>query len=363
MKMKQIVTLLFAVCLAAIATAQNNIMLCNASGNTCTAYSSLQDAYTAATNGDVIYLPAGGFNMPSPINKEISIYGVGASADSSMAYGGITIINNEFAIGANNITLQGLRCAANVRIGNGTLSTLTGVKMLNCRLVTLEHAAASPYGRLNNSQIIGCFFDGYLSCGTDAALGLGDVQASQGANNFISNCVVTQHLVRLQGSTVNNCIINGVGNPYCPYCINAVFSSFFNKCVFFNGSIAYGGPNNGIDYSVNNNLLDCYYQDNSCSPQPLIGNCVQFNNTNLYSNYPFSLIAGSGIPPFAPISFPVGLKANLAPGIPSDLGIKGGLMPYTECVPTNPHIYFKNIANSTNSSGLLPVQIKVRSGN
>jgi hypothetical protein len=63
--MKHIITLIITTCLATLANAQTaNIMPCNASGNTCTPYTTLQDAYTAASTVDIIYLPAGSFTMP-----------------------------------------------------------------------------------------------------------------------------------------------------------------------------------------------------------------------------------------------------------------------------------------------------------
>ena len=48
----------------------------------------------------------------------------------------------------------------------------------------------------------------------------------------------------------------------------------------------------------------------------------------------------------------------------TDLGIYGSSSPTSEgWIPSNPHIYFKQINTQTNSSGTLPVQIKVRTGN
>ena len=46
----------------------------------------------------------------------------------------------------------------------------------------------------------------------------------------------------------------------------------------------------------------------------------------------------------------------------TDIGIFGGDTPWN-VIPSNPHIYFKNISGATNAAGDLPVEIKVRSGN
>ena len=47
----------------------------------------------------------------------------------------------------------------------------------------------------------------------------------------------------------------------------------------------------------------------------------------------------------------------------SDVGLYGG-QSYTEgAVPSNPHIYFKQVAPQTNSNGQLQIQFKVRTNN
>jgi hypothetical protein len=55
--------------------------------NTTAFYSNnaLVDAYTAAANGDTIYLPGGGFAPPGAFDKGIIIYGVGHYPDSTAA--------------------------------------------------------------------------------------------------------------------------------------------------------------------------------------------------------------------------------------------------------------------------------------
>lgn len=48
----------------------------------------------------------------------------------------------------------------------------------------------------------------------------------------------------------------------------------------------------------------------------------------------------------------------------TDIGIYGGTTPWKNgAIPSNPRIFFKNIANTTDVNGNLPVQIKVSAQN
>ena len=47
-----------------------------------------------------------------------------------------------------------------------------------------------------------------------------------------------------------------------------------------------------------------------------------------------------------------------------EVGVFGGSFPFKDgLVPSNPHIFFKNISSITDNTGNLPVQIKVRAEN
>jgi hypothetical protein len=359
MKMKQIVTLLFAVCLAAIATAQiAPIMLCNASGTTSVPYSNITDAYNAAVNGSVIYLPSGGFTLPT-IEKEISIIGVGANPDSCINYGGNTQILNAFTIAANNVSLEGLFCNGNITYGNGIIIDIQSLKLKFCRLTHVTHYSVSPFARLMNAQVIGCYFTEVLNGGANGNLCSGTTcnpqQGSQGSNNFISNCLISK-LVRLDNSQIEHCIFDATGTSAYGM-VNVCFGSSFSNCIFFSGNIFENNSYNQYN-SSGNTVLNSYYINPGVGTNNFIG-CTQFT----LSSSLFPLAPTTATSNFIP--FPVGDKADISFGNPSTLGINGGLAPWnvTGCVPSNPHIYFKSISNATNANGSLPVQIKVRAGN
>jgi hypothetical protein len=379
-KMKKIILQIALLFIAINIHAQTaNIMLCNASGSNCTAYTTLQDAYTAAVNGDVIYLPSGTFTMPSSILKEIKIFGVGANLDSSIVgYGGVTNIVNGFNLAANNIWLEGLVCAGVISICDGSMTsrTITGINVRYCKLNTIEYFATSPYGRMNNSFIIGCYFTGYLSGGLDNTISANTTEdlSIQGNANLVSNCVLG-HVMRMTNSTVTNCIFNYVNWAGAVNTFNngQILNSIFLTPGLFNCNY-YGSGNNNSD---GNAIQNCYFQNIAFEPI-FIGaitgtvwggfNTVTggglFTTTNV--NFPFDPSRSSS----PNIPFPVGNTADVTVLHPSNLGINGGMYPWHlangaghECVPSNPHIYFKDISNATNTSGNLPVQIKVRLGN
>ena len=110
--MKNRVLLLLVSLLAACPTTfaqQAPLMVCNAAGNTCNPYYSLDSAYNAAASGDYIYLPGGVFSFGFNLNKEVHIIGAGANGDSSMNTG-ITLINGNINMtsGFSNGSLEGM---------------------------------------------------------------------------------------------------------------------------------------------------------------------------------------------------------------------------------------------------------------
>ncbi|MEZ5046079.1 MAG: hypothetical protein R2831_03715 [Chitinophagaceae bacterium] len=362
--MKQYLIILALLLLSAFANAQQPpIMLCNPSGTICTPYYSLDSAINDANNGDYVYLPAGTFVMPTSLSKEITIYGVGANLDSCNAIGGTTNILNQFNLDASNITLEGINFLSDIVIGTNTqYNTFNNIKLIFCKLPSLKEAP-NYISRLNNSQVIACYFTGHLTFG---AVNFNNAFGSQGSNNFVSNCVLG-HLSRAENSIIKNCIFNALSWPDA---INIVYSSTLDNCVFNTTAIIAQNSYYGYPSHPNNNVIqNCYYKNNlfyntynggfgSTYLNNQVVNSTIYNPNN--STYPFNIAqAGANIP------FPVGHSADIQSPHPASLGINGGMFPWSEhgCVPSNPHVFYKNIADKTNGSTNLPVNIKVRSGN
>jgi len=116
-----------------------------------------------------------------------------------------------------------------------------------------------------------------------------------------------------------------------------------------------------------------WFAENNC--YPLVGNSSNYcinpvaaGNNNYSSSQADTLFVNS---PNAS-SFDYQYNYHLKPNSPylsagsdgTEIGIYGGNSPYREgAVPSNPHIYFKQVSTQTNSNGQLPVQFKVRTSN
>jgi hypothetical protein len=363
--MKKVYLLIIGIVLVTIVKAQQaQIMLCNASGSSCTAFTNVNDAYTAAVNGDVIYLPGGVFALPD-IVKEISVIGVGANVDSTFAYGGKTTINGNINIQSNNITLEGLFVVGNINNNSG--GDVSNIKVKYCKFQNFVGVPISNSScKINNSFIIGCFCSAVIEFG----YAVNNDYLNTGSGNFILNSI-TSGIYHCTGGTINNCLFN-------PNCITIrLFNNNISNCIF----MGYSGFNFYSDLSDFNVFTNCYgnglgvYSYTGWGANNVFTNHVNFSTNN--NNYPFNPLL-----PVGSISFPVKDQADIPDGHPSkigatdngEVGINGGLYPWRVisngfvsgghgCVPSNPHIYAKVIATATNSNGTLPVQIKVRAGN
>lgn len=347
--MKKLILLLFLFLTGKVfASSSNVIMLCNSTGNVCTPYSNLADAYNDANNGDIIYLPAGTFIMPNPLTKSIGIIGVGANLDSCSAVGGTTNISNNFRFHADNITLEGLNFLNSISAGTTDGAVVNNLKLRYCKLMDLGDYFNC---KINNSQVYACYFEGYLSFGHHYTENYGAL----GRNNFISNCILS-HLNRGEDCTIKNCIFN---NTLWSQGINVVYGTSIENCIFKTPYVIDNSSVAGYQYPNNNVIQNCYYKtlvNGSLAANQII-NSTSFNSS---VNNPFLNISYA----LDPIPFPVGNSTDLASGIPSNLGINGGLFPWSQhgFVPSNPHVFYKNIADQTNNN-ILDATIKVRSGN
>ena len=97
------------------ATAQQApFMVCNPAGTTCTPYNDLTSAYTAATAGDFIYLPAGNFSLGVNITKQVHFIGAGFDPNGSITTGITSIAGNlVLSTGASGSTFEGFYLSGN----------------------------------------------------------------------------------------------------------------------------------------------------------------------------------------------------------------------------------------------------------
>jgi hypothetical protein len=148
------------------------------SGNTSKFFNTLDEAYNASANGDIIYLPSGSFRMSNVLNKQLNIFGVGWRSDSSAAVGGPTYIVTDFSVGkgGSNSIISGFSMpTTEVRLSDSIRSFI--IERSNINVVTYR-----DNGAFTNSL-------------------------------FINECILNYIYPPKHGITeMNNCIVNGGAN-------------------------------------------------------------------------------------------------------------------------------------------------------
>ena len=159
---------------------------------------------------------------------------------------------------------------------------------------------------------------------------------------------------------------------------NFVSSDFFNNTFLYTSNSL-----NGITYSnIRNNIfLTSHVFNSNTSCTNSFSNNLKINGCGLLCGCPFNTGVEAGTISVSSTndifisyvgSFPYIDNYHLKPTCPgvnagtdgTDVGIYGTSQPTSEgWVPSNPHIYFKQVAPQTNSNGQLPIQFKVRTGN
>ena len=331
--MKNILLLLSFLFVSNIIMAQTpRIALVKPNGTT-TIHSTFQAAYDAAINDDYIYLPGGTFSLPT-IDKKIHIIGAGSNIDSCQATGMSKV--NPFSInsGAQGGSIEGLNILPGSGIGfyaNSSTSSSIGFKIKRC------------------------FIDGNI----------------QGNSVWESLVVENCYFLSISGNIENSLIRNNVILGHC----SVNYSMFLNNIIFqVNGNLQLGSSN-----TFKNNI----FQSDSYTSAP---NSYFYNNVNItpYSSSSESyntviepwvdIFLVPGMPSGSPPSYSYNVHNNYHIKVTSacynsgadgtDRGIYGGSSPWVEgSIPSNPHIYFKQVAEETNANGQLQIHFKVRAGN
>jgi hypothetical protein len=300
------------------------IMACNSSGTLCEPYNNIDSAITNAASGSFIYLPGGVFVINVSINKEIHLFGAGHNGDSSQVTG-TTIINGNINLGSNasQSGLEGLYLTGSI-MGPGSPSGIQNVSIRHCNIYAVNMM-------MNNSTIHGSIFRGG---------GYNDNTFYNGINNTISNCYI-QNVTDLSSSTIDRCTgIIYCNNVHLTTIKNSIFNTYVHSPYGQSGS--------------SNSLYNCVYVSGCpyyCLSLIYYSNVINVGMSNLFTNgfnyNDMKLVANS--------------PALTAGENGTQVGVYGGLFPYKAgAVPSTPHIFQSNISASTNASGQLPVQIKVR---
>ncbi|MEP7321592.1 MAG: hypothetical protein ABI761_06720 [Saprospiraceae bacterium] len=309
-------------------------------------YPSWQSAYDAAVNDDYIYLPGGGINGSMTISKRLHIFGAGHHPDSTSATSK-TIVVGEFFVNFG-----------------GSGGSVEGISLVNYFRIGTDNR------KITNFLIKNCIGTGVL-LGTSILDSLPEfITFSQ--NIFYS--IVSQVSGGCKNLLIEKNIISG-------QVINFQYCSFKNNVLLLNGNSASGVSNsifenniflysNPVSYA-NNNCFNSFYNNlkieipSFASPS---GSCPVLSETGNISVPLFSDIFIS----YDGNGFDYSDNYHLKPTCPgvgagtdgTDVGIYGTIQPTSEgWVPSNPHIYFKDIDSNTGPDGKLHIQVGVRTNN
>ncbi len=294
------------------------------------------DAYAAAIDGDILYLP--GITFPGfVIDKSITIIGTGhypsatEATNATIISGGVTINENadglhlegiEFTsqlnFGANqeisNVTIK--RCKLTDISFNGTLGN--GNQCTNIYIIENIITGTLAMNNLSSSIVSNNIINGPLYNGTNILINnnilLFPYENYYTFNNN-DNCLISNNLVLEPGSIQISCEM-----------------STFTKNVF----------KSSIPATGNNTFVDNYY-DVDYSNVFVNQSGSAFDYTNDYHLVaPDTYLGTDG----------------------TQVGIYGGVFVFKDLsIPSNPHITFKSVGSQTNAAGELPIQITVEAQN
>ncbi len=300
----------------AVSVAQQ-IAVVSESGAT-SVYQTLTEAIEGASNGSVIYLPGGGFQIHDSvkITKRLSIIGIGHKAKNENADGNTVISGNLFFNeGASGSSVMGCYISGAVQIANGggRVDNII-VKLCNVHSV-----------KIGNNLCVGTIINKcYVR--EDCELGASPVNLTNNVLDAIRN---------INGGTIVNNIIVGYVATFYDNSVRDVNNSNLT--------------NNIIRYNV-------YASSGNVAVGNIFGSST-FGNDAISVDYGSLFVNSSpGVNPSADYHFNEDYQQY------SDCGIYGGTGFSDGALPPVPFIVSKSIPEQTDASGKLNIKIRVKAG-
>jgi hypothetical protein len=330
--MKKSMTVWFVIVAAITAHAQQ-VALHGASGaQLFTGTAAFVNAYNAATAGDTLYLPGGGFTSPTTIDKSLLIFGAGHYPDSTAAtaktisIGTITLGEN-----ADGLRMEGIDINGNLQTGTNQAVDNVIIRYCKMNILNIQGNMSNPS---KNLTVINTIL-------------AGDVLLTNAQNAGIFSCII-QGRVRDSYANLleNNILMFSYSGTSILYTIhgdnnisnNNIFLNASGRCFIGISNQAYnnlsvGTPNWGTTPIGSGN----YY--------PVAQSAIFVDQTGNAFNYAHDYHLQS------PGTY-LGVDGK-------EVGLYGGTHGYKEgAVPSNPHIQFQDIAPTTDENGFLNIRIK-----
>jgi hypothetical protein len=344
--MRTLTYITLALLLLAFSTQAQNKVVLESNGETTVfgGTNAFTDAYNAATDGDVIYLPGQQFSAPT-FNKSVAIYGTGIHPDATIATDQTKLSGNvTIAAGASDSHFEGIYFTGNVSFSNA---------------------------KIDNLSIKRCFIDGNLNLSGETdnpsenviiseSIIAGTFSGNNTKNLIVSNCIIKSPNYNLFRNLSNNAWVRNniiVGQGYVTtsynyrYMILDVTETLFENNIFYN----YNNPVYTFSNVSNNTFVNNVFRNDPTGDETNTwsGNYTDVEMPGIFKSYldnTYSFEEDHGL--VNPDEF-VGTTSN-------QVGIHGGLEPVKEnYLPSIPQITAKDIATSTNEEGKLQVDITV----
>lgn len=298
----------------------------------------LQDAYTAAVDGDTIYLPGATFGALT-IAKRLVIYGTGHYPDSTTVTG-ISVINGiNYNAGSDNSRIEGVKINGEINNFNYEIK-VDSITITKCYITgsiqLYSNNFDNTHPKCENWKIYRNVIMNSISC-TDAS------------NIKIFNNIIGSQILSIYeyGLIDNNIFLTNA-----TFFLSNVNYSLIQNNIFLNQYIVLSGQ-------------FCEFDNNLYTLAPSLGS----NNTDLNSYYPITqstiFVNQSGNTFDYTQNYHLQSPGTYLGADGSQIGIYGGhYYPYKEgAVPFNPHIISKTIPQNTDVNGHLNINIKVDAQN
>ncbi len=311
-------------------------------------YASWAAAYGGAANGDYMYLPGATISGTITIDKKLFIYGTGHDPDSATATGRTIFSSINILDGASGGSIEGIQAGA---IYLGSANKLHDYAIKRSYILAYLQFTSTTYDSLPEYVTISESVVGWIS----------NVFADD--NISVSNCIFfknifTKYISRFKNSTFKNNVFIPYELPNNTYVCNYITFTLFENNIF---TVA-----NPTIYSDCNNIylnnLKCenniFYGDQNC-PASQEGNLSEPSVGDIFISYTGTGFKYTDNYHLKPSCIGVGAGTD-----GTDVGIYGTINPTIEgWIPSNPHIYFKQVDPETGPDGKLHIQVGVRANN
>ncbi|AHW61730.1 hypothetical protein SAMN05444285_10983 [Draconibacterium orientale] len=333
--------------LAITTFAQKQFVVQNGTAQT---FDEINAAIEAASAGDTIYLPGGGFSISAQVDKTLHWRGVGHYPDSTSATGFTQILGSPtFSGNCDNSTFEGIFFQSSVTFGSND-NECTGVIIKRCRVnstLTLRTTTDVSSGYPNlNVQV----FESVLA----------HIDANNGMNIRFEKNLIFGLMYDFYQSSFNHNSFNVNHSSMVRNCKNCQFTNnvFSYHATFDGGTTNCNFENNifqqsGMPFNSTTSTFTSsgnIYNTGLGLYVSIVGNNYTFDYANDYNLNDITGTAEDG-------TTGVSIKNSGIDG--TDPGVYGTSLPYKEgAVPYAPHIQSANIVNDA-VNGELGVQIKV----